>query len=101
MYTIKPSIKGLSEEEIRTALNSKDEENLIVVEFSLMLRSFLEECRRIKKAKGNLGDLLALRPTCAMEKIVLEMIGDLDMAGDMPYGDPSVRIITKLRGEGG
>jgi hypothetical protein len=82
MYIIKPSIRNLSEEEIRAALNAKDEENLIVVEFSLMLRNVLEECRRVRRSNGNIADLLSIPPTCAMEKIVLEMIGDLDMASE-------------------
>jgi hypothetical protein len=77
MFIIKPSVRKLTEEEVRNALNSKDEDNLIVVEFGLMLNDLMRECSRLKKEKGNISELLATRPSCAMEKIALELVGEI------------------------
>jgi hypothetical protein len=81
MYIIKPSVKKLTEEEIRTALNSRDEDNLIVVEFGLVLRDLIEECTRLKKEKGNINKLLGTPPSCAMEKVALELLAEMTTVG--------------------
>lgn len=87
MYIIKPSIKNLTEEEIRTALNSKDEENLIVVEFGIILRDLIAECTRLKKEHGNINELLKTTPSCAMEKVALELLAEMTAAGVRPEGE--------------
>jgi hypothetical protein len=76
-YRIKPSIAKLSEEEVRTALNSRDEDNLIVVEFGLLLHALMAECRQIMKDGGNVQELLDRKPSCAMEMVALELLRDM------------------------
>lgn len=84
MFIIKPSIRKLTEEEVRNALNSKDEENLIVVEFGILLRELIRECSRLKKEKGSFNELLATPPTCAMEKVALELLAEIGGAEKAP-----------------
>jgi hypothetical protein len=87
-YNIKPSIQKLSEEDIRTALNSRDEDNLVVVEFGMMLRDLVAECRRLKNEGGNVQAFLSKAPSCAMEKIALELIAEMAAAGKPLDGEP-------------
>lgn len=84
MRIIKPSIRDLSEDQVRAALDSKNEDNLIVVEFGLLLRDLITECSRLMQVKGRIDELLNAKPSCAIEKIALELLSDMVAAGVAP-----------------
>jgi hypothetical protein len=86
MYVIKPVIMNVSEGDIRKALNSKDEDNLIVAEFSHLLRDMVGEYRRLLNETGSARQLFDKAPTCAMEKIALELLAEMANSGLIPEG---------------
>jgi len=89
MYIIKPSIRKLTEDEVRAALDNQDEENLVAVEFGLMLRDLITECSRLKQVNGNLDELLNITPSCAIEKVALELLAKMTAAGGSPASAPA------------
>lgn len=77
MYVLKPEIRKLSESDIRKALASEDEDNLIVVEFQRLLGDMTERCSHVLKAGGGIDRILGRQPSCAMERVALELLSEI------------------------
>lgn len=88
MYVIKPVIMNVSESDIRKALNSRDEDNLIVAEFGQLLREIVREYRRLLAENKSTRELFDKTPACAMEKIALELLAEMAHSGLIPEGFP-------------
>ncbi|MEZ0223605.1 MAG: hypothetical protein ACAH83_03555 [Alphaproteobacteria bacterium] len=86
MYVIKPIVLNVSEGDIRKALSSRDEDNLIVAEFGQLLRDMVGEYRRLLRENGNVRALFDKAPTCAMEKIALELLAEMANTGLIQEG---------------
>jgi hypothetical protein len=87
MYVIKPVVLNVTEGDIRKALNSKDEDNLIVAEFGQLLRDMVGEYRRLLRENGNAQELFFKAPSCAMEKIALELLAEMANTGLIPESE--------------
>ena len=86
MYVIKPIVLNVSEGDIRKALSSRDEDNLIVAEFGQLLRDMVGEYRRLLRENGNAQALFDKAPSCAMEKIALELLAEMANTGLIQEG---------------